>query len=97
MIGVQAPLGCRGLIEQGLEYTPTDTHDAFVFADAYAELDGHALWVPASVGGKPKEHCDLLRATVTRSHIVLNGANRVAAALYDGRLQLIHSFYGPDS
>ena len=60
VVGFDAPLGCRGLIEQGLEYAPADAHDAFIFADADPELDCGAIGVPTGIWGKPEEHCDLL-------------------------------------
>jgi hypothetical protein len=56
VIGFQAPLGCWGLIEQGLEHAPGDTHHAFILADADAELDGVPVGVPAGVGRKAEEH-----------------------------------------
>jgi hypothetical protein len=56
MVGFQASLGCWGLTNQGLEHAPTDTHDAFIFADTDAEFDGAPFGVPARIWGKAKEH-----------------------------------------
>jgi hypothetical protein len=71
MVGFQTPFRCRGLIEQGLECAPGNPNDARIFADADAELDGHPVWVPASVRGKLEEHCDLLPVRLSCSGIVL--------------------------
>jgi hypothetical protein len=56
VIGFHTPLGCWGLIDQGLEHAPGDTHCAFILADADAELDGQSFGVPPGVGRKTKEH-----------------------------------------
>jgi hypothetical protein len=56
VVGFQTPLGCWGLIEQGLEHAPGDTHCAFILADADAELDGQSFGVPPGIGRKTKEH-----------------------------------------
>jgi hypothetical protein len=56
MVGFQTPLGCWGLIEQGLEHAPGDTHCAFILADAHAELDGQSFGVSPGIGRKTKEH-----------------------------------------
>jgi hypothetical protein len=56
MVGFQTPLGCWGLIEQGLEHAPGDAHCAFILADADAELDGQSFGVPPCIGRKTKEH-----------------------------------------
>jgi len=80
MVALDAPLGCRDLIEQGLEHAPADTHDAFIFADADAEFDGHPVWVPASVRGKLEGHCDLLPVRLSCSLIVLKGEQAMSVA-----------------
>jgi hypothetical protein len=54
IIGFQAPLRCRGLIEQPLEHAPADTHDAFILADPDTELDGGPFGVPVRIRGKRK-------------------------------------------
>jgi hypothetical protein len=56
VVGFQTPLGCWGLIEQGLEHAPGDAHCAFILADADAELNGQSFGVPPGVGRKTKEH-----------------------------------------
>jgi hypothetical protein len=65
VVGFQASLRRRGLIEQGLEDAPADTHDALVFADSDTELDRAPFGVPVCVWGKAKEHCCLLWVKVT--------------------------------
>jgi hypothetical protein len=56
VIGFQAPLGCWGLIEEGLEHAPGDTHRPFILADADAELDSVPVGVPPGVRRKAEEH-----------------------------------------
>src|SRR5436305_1754444 len=63
MIGLQAPLWRRGLIEQSLEDPARDANDALVLADPDPEFDGSALLVPAGVRRKPKKHLDLRKRT----------------------------------
>ena len=74
MVGVEATLRRRGLIEQPLEHAPADTHDAFILADPDAELDGGPFGVPVRIRGKTEEPCDLLGRRVSCSGIVLKGA-----------------------
>jgi hypothetical protein len=71
IIGFQAPFRCRGLVKKRLEYAPTGTHDAFILTYADAELDGGPFGVPVRIRGKTEEHCDLLRARISCSGIVL--------------------------
>ena len=54
VVGFQALLGCRGLIDQGLEHAPRHANDAFILAHADAELDDGALRIPPGVGRKRK-------------------------------------------
>jgi hypothetical protein len=80
MVGFQAPFRCRGLIEQGLEHAPTDTHDALIVADTDAELDGRPFGVPSGVWGKLEEHCDLLPVRLSCSLIVLKSEQAMSVA-----------------
>jgi hypothetical protein len=70
----------EGLIEQGLEHAPADTHDAFIFADANAEFDRILVSVPIGVRGKTEEHCDLLPGRLSCSCIVLKSEQAMSAA-----------------
>jgi hypothetical protein len=57
VVGFEAAFRRGGLWQQGLEHAAGHANDAFIIADADAELDDGALRVPAGVGGKTKEHC----------------------------------------
>ena len=46
----------EGFWNQGLEHTPGNAHHSLIFADADAELDHQALWVPAGVRRTTKKH-----------------------------------------
>ena len=56
MVRLQAALRRRALVEEPLEYAPGHPNNAFVLADADAELDGGRVGVPPSVRWKTKEH-----------------------------------------
>jgi hypothetical protein len=71
MVGFEAPFRCRGPIEQSLEYASRNPDDPFILADPDAELDGGPFGVPVRIRGKTEEHCDLLRARISCSGIVL--------------------------
>src|SRR6476646_7415451 len=54
----EAPFRRGSLWKQDLEHAPGNTHNSLIFADADAdaELEEEALWVPAGVRRKTKEH-----------------------------------------
>jgi hypothetical protein len=52
IVGFQATLRCRGLVEEGLEDAPRDPDDALVFADADAELVGKPFGIPSGIRRK---------------------------------------------
>jgi hypothetical protein len=56
MVGFEAAFRRGGLWKQDLEHAPGHANDAFIIADADAELDDGALRVPPGVGGKTKKH-----------------------------------------
>jgi hypothetical protein len=64
VVSFEAPFGRGGLRNQDLEDTSGNAHYALIFADADAERDDRALTVPACVGGKTKEHCNLLSGDI---------------------------------
>jgi hypothetical protein len=75
IVGFQATLRRRGLVEKTLEHASRNPDDPFVFADPDAELDGGPFGVPSGIGGKTEEHCDLLGPRLSCSGIVLKPAD----------------------